>query len=591
MKYLEVLLSFILCNAFLPLHAEEDSSILLGNSTSRSAFLISAGSEGAAGAALCYDDATLEAFRGCHISGFRLDLYAPVGEDSLRFFVARSLDAATLAEWVTTGPKKGWNTITLDTPFTIPDDGPLVIGYEILGARYLQYADPLLHCKEMQRVNGGEWQPVAGGMRASFQAVLTGEGLPEHNVLLTWSRLPHYGWTGKDMRFEGSFVNLGTEAVEEISIGVYLDGEPLHSETCSMEPVEPRNSGRFAFTVPTPYMDCNGQLTLEVMNVNGADDASPGDNRSDTADFMCRKEGFVPRTILMEEFSTENCTNCPNVHKSVMLFAQDRTDIIEVIHHAGFLTDKLTVPESEEMLWFYPQDKLYAPAVMFDRTNFGDALPDIYADGTPVTGISLEGLKRQHAEAAEIPAFAALRLFVDPDVNARTMDVEVMGDMLLPCDDAPGNLRLNVYVTEDSIASKTQRGAVGTYYHRHALRKVLTPVWGDAVADDRICGNYSVQVPDDWQFGKLHVVAFLTAYDAHDANHSPVLAATVCSVGDEIVGIHQPTSHAATLSPRCFYHPGGVFHIPSEAAVYDLSGRRISRHSPSGIYIMRGGVQ
>ena len=60
MKYLEVLLSFILCNAFLPLHAEEDSSILLGNSTSRSAFLISAGSEGAAGAVLCYDDATLD---------------------------------------------------------------------------------------------------------------------------------------------------------------------------------------------------------------------------------------------------------------------------------------------------------------------------------------------------------------------------------------------------------------------------------------------------------------------------------------------------------------------------------------------------
>ena len=588
MKYLKALLSSILfLSTFLSLRAEDDSSILLGNSTNRSAYLISAGTAGAAGAALCYADATLAAFRGCSISGFRLDLYAPTGEDSLRLFVARSLDAEPLAEWVTTGVKKGWNTVTLDMPFTIPDDGPLVMGYEILGARYLRYADPLLPCEEYRRVNGGEWQPVKDAMRASFQAVLTGERLPERNVLLTWSRLPHYGWMGKDMRFEGTFVNLGTEVVEEFTVDVSLGDEVLHSEACSTDVVEPRGSGRFAFTVPTPYRDFLGKLTLAVTQVNGGDDASPGDNLSEVADFMCRKEDFTPRTILMEEFSTENCTNCPNVHKSVMLFAQDRTDIIEVIHHAGFLTDKLTVPESEEMLWFYPADKLYAPAVMFDRTNFADALPDIYADGTPVTGITLEGLKRQYAEAAEVPAFAALRLFVDPDVCARTMQVEVMGDMLLPFDDALGNLRLNVYVTEDSIASQTQRGASGTYHHRHALRKVLTPAWGDSVSDDCISGRYAVEIPDGWQFERLSVVAFLTAYDGHDANRSPVLAATECSVGDEIVGIYSPVSASGIPSPQCFYHPGGTFCIPSKAAVYDLSGRRVAGQAPRGVYIMK----
>ena len=104
MKYLKSLLSSILfLSTFLSLRAEDDSSILLGNSTNRSAYLISAGTAGAAGAALCYADATLAAFRGCSISGFRLDLYAPTGEDSLRLFVARSLDAEPLAEFVTTG--------------------------------------------------------------------------------------------------------------------------------------------------------------------------------------------------------------------------------------------------------------------------------------------------------------------------------------------------------------------------------------------------------------------------------------------------------------------------------------------------------
>ena len=581
---------FLFLLALLPLtphvlHAADDASILLGNSKNRSTYLMAAGGEGTSGVALCYDETTLQAFRGCQISEFRLDLYAPTGEDSLRFFVARSTDAEPLAEWVTTGMAKGWNTVSLDAPFTIPDDGPLVIGYEILGARYLQYSESFMPCSESVRVKDGEWESAPDGFKASFYAVITGDALPKHNIFLTWARLPRYGWTGNNLRFEGSFVNLGTEPVQRISADVLLDDAVLHSTTLEVGEVAARKAGSFAFEMAVPATDCGGDLRIEVSKVNDSDDASPLDNRSRTEKFLRQTEGFTPRTILAEMFSTENCTNCPNFHKIVQLFLEEKGNVVEVVHHSGFLTDKLTVPESEEMLWFYPPNKLYAPAIMFDRTNFGDNLPDIFTDGTPVAGITQEGLKRRYAEAMEIPAFAMLRLFVEPDAEARTIDVEVLGDMLLPWDDADGNLRLNVYVTEDSIVSTTQRGAAGKYYHRHALRKVLTPTWGDAITDDSISARYSLEIPDDWQFNRLSIVAFLTAYTEDDPNRSPVLATSECGLADTLLGMHPVISDSSAGVPRCFYHPGGILQHQPGAVFHDLSGRRVSGDAPQGIYI------
>ena len=534
-----------------------------------------------------FSAATMSAFRDCEITEFRVDLDRATGTDSLRIFVADGLEKAPLAEWRLTGEKSGWNTFVLDHPLRIPDEGPLYIGYEVEGMRYLKYGKRLMASDEYCHTEGTEWSAwEEQDLSCSFYAVITGDALPTTNLLIAHSRLPRFAWQGKKMVIGGDFINLGTDDIHQLTVSTWINGEKWAVASGEGLNVAPRTAGNFRFEVPSPEVEISeGTISFTVESVNGGADASPGDNVSRTSPLLCSSH-FVPRKVLMEVFSTENCTNCPNVHKSIQLFAEGKTDIIEMVHHAGFLTDPFTLPASEEYLWFYPASKVYAPAIMFDRTYFGDNLPHIYSDGTPVTSVTLSGLKEQYAEATEIPAFFDIDLQASTLAADRTIDLEICGTPLLALPPSETFL-LHVGITEDSIATQTQRGASGTYWHRHALRQMLTPTWGDALEAGPFSRSFRLTLPEEWRMEHCRVVAYVSREKSDAHQTAEVVAAEALSVSPLLAGILMPRLDDSL--PGRFYHPGGRLPSDGHTDIYDLTGRLL-RHAdavPAGIYLRK----
>lgn len=567
--------------------ADDAPRILLGSSQNTSQYLLPTTPEGVSGAMVGFPAATMSAFRGCEITEFRVDLDRATGTDSLRIFVADGLDKTPLAEWTLTGEKPGWNTFVPDRPLRIPDEGPLYIGYEVEGMRYLKYGKRLMASDEYCHTESAEWSAwTEQDLSCSFYAVITGDALPTANLLISHSRLPRFAWQGKTMVIGGDFINLGTHDIHQLTVSTWINGEKWAEASGEGLDVAPRAAGNFCFEVPAPEEEiADGTIRFTVESVNGTADASPGDNVSRTSPLQCSSQ-FVPRQVLMEVFSTENCTNCPNVHKSIALFTEGKPDIIEMVHHAGFLTDPLTLPASEEYLWFYPASKVYAPAIMLDRTWFGDNLPHLYSDGTPVTSVTLSGLKEQYAEATEIPAFFDIDIQASASAAGRTLDLQICGTPLLALPPSETFL-LHVGITEDSIATKTQRGASGTYWHRHALRQMLTPTWGDALEAGQFSRSFRLTLSEEWRMEHCRVVAYVSRGRSEAHHAAEVVAAGALGLSPLLSGILMPCPGDSL--PGRFYHPGGRLPADGRTDIYDLTGRLL-RHAdaaPAGIYLRK----
>lgn len=257
------------------------------------------------------------------------------------------------------------------------------------------------------------------------------------------------------------------------------------------------------------------------------------------------------RRVLLEIFSTERCNACPQAHNNIQrLFGDGGDSLIMLGHHAGFYDDDFSLPESIEYEWFYtPNRGTYAPAAMMDRTCFADALPNVFADNVPMfDGAKASCLQPAYTEAAQTPAYARVQAEVSYDASSRKLTAAISGKLMrqLP---TVSDLRLNVFLAEDSVFTMTQSGSYGSYYHRHLARHCFTGTWGEAVdAGQEFERTYSLTLPEDWRPEHVAVIAFLTNYNANDRNNCQVLNATsapAMEAGSAAIGTVRAEANAA----------------------------------------------
>lgn len=241
----------------------------------------------------------------------------------------------------------------------------------------------------------------------------------------------------------------------------------------------------------------------------------------------------VQRRVLMEIFSTERCNNCPQAHKNIeRIFGDGGDSIIYLGHHAGFYTDGFSLEESIDYEWFYTPDRgTYAPAAMMDRTCGSDILPEVFSDGVPVfNGAKASCLQPAYEMAAETPAYAKVHAETEFDQVNRELSILVSGALLreLPM---VNDMRLNLFLTEDSVFTQTQSGSIGSYYHRHLARHCFTSSWGEAVEmEGEFLRSYTISLPHEWNEKRIQVVAFITNYNLEDRNNCQVLNATATPI-------------------------------------------------------------
>lgn len=523
-----------------------------------------------AGAALYYPATTMQAYKGCQITSIKLGMVSSSSDDAIRLFITKDLEGTADYEQTCTASKSGWNTFELDSPYTITGDA-IYIGYEISGVIYLCVCEQLVSGEEWVKKNSDGWAVYDGKYSFAIEATVTGD-LPKYNVSFESLYLPSYTTTGTAIGCSGTFINLGVDTVENITLTYYEDSVATYSETVDVSATVNRATGSFAAGGYSMSKEGNPLMYLAITAVNGNDDLDPSDNTSRSKSVLCR-ESFTARNVLAEVFSTELCVNCAAAHQRIEATYGDIDNLIEVGHHAGYYTDPYTVAESSEYEWFYGT-MVYAPAVMIDRTRFDNYEDGYIYDDTPITEPADDYLMALYEEAAAAPAFTTVGLTTDYDADTRLLTVNVEGEQLLTVD-GMDSLRLNVFIIEDSIFTTTQKDTNGEFYHRWSVREVLTSTWGDEIdTENGYKATYDLTIADTIDISQAYVVAFVANYDSTAPLNCRVMNSAKAKVvsDSDITGIAEVktgSQAAARINGSSIITAEGTKSV----GIYDMQGR------------------
>ncbi|MBQ3581143.1 MAG: choice-of-anchor J domain-containing protein [Bacteroidales bacterium] len=300
----------------------------------------------------------------------------------------------------------------------------------------------------------------------------------------------------------------------------------------------------YNFSIPVTGIATTGDypITVTVSNPNGVADVTT-DNTQNTSVIIYDASTSVPRTVLMENFTTAVCPNCPGGHSVIegALTGNYANRVIWTAHHSGYYTDALTTTLDQTMMTFYNDGgATYAPAVMLDRTYWGDAS---FTDNDPgpifFPGQSSSNMTAAFDAALAEPAFVTVNV-ATPTYNAttRALSVTVSGNVsgALATDDA----RLNVWLLEDGLLADggsgvghgpSQSGASGTFYHNHVIRENLSgDDWGEANVVNTAAGTnytktYTTTVSNNYDASKCYIVAFVSSGNHSNVNNCKVFNA------------------------------------------------------------------
>jgi hypothetical protein len=291
----------------------------------------------------------------------------------------------------------------------------------------------------------------------------------------------------------------------------------------------------------------------------------------------------IQKKVLLENFTTADCSHCPEGHKTIESALSGIDGVIWVCHHAGFTVvhDPYQIGASVDYTWFYDGGGTFAPAIMIDRHNFSTDLPNLVSGTTPVMSVSKAVVSHCSQNRLDKAATVSVDIKRDYDATTRVLKLNISGQTT-----SDFNLTkpvLNIFITEDSLVSYQNNGG-SKYRHDHVIRQVVTPTWGDDlnVSNGAYSRDYTLEVPTDWKDSHIQIIAFVSNYDANDKND--------CTVEN---------ANAVALLP------GGTSGITSVTTngnelqkIYTLDGRFVGTFAPSetpnlphGIYIIHGNGQ
>lgn len=283
------------------------------------------------------------------------------------------------------------------------------------------------------------------------------------------------------------------------------------------------------------------------------------------------------RTVLLENFTTADCINCPRGHEDIEKAIKDYPGRVAwVCHHAGYHAqhDPWQIPLNiETVKFFYPPQTLFAPAVMVDRVDFSAVMPDVISSRTPVFGVDLQSLRKtlKHQFDAEAHANVEIEPSYDPLGRQLTLIVTVTDDGQW----RPSKPTLTVFLSEDGLIGY-QNGKGARYQHDHVIRTALTPALGESFTfgDNLKWTTVLTTILDpEWNADNMTVTAFAADFDENDCKNCAVANTAFCAVIDNGAGM---TTSSLQQHPTEYY---------------DLLGHRLYSIPSSGIYIERTGTK
>ena len=280
---------------FASLPSSADESMQLGFYEGNSVTFIQVKEGATGGSALYFPATTMQAYAGCEITDINVSFFNRSEETEVKVFITTSLDAEPLYQQEVKGVSRGWDKITLDTPFEI-DGSAVYIGYEMTGQNYLSYSNAFIDGEEYILQGDGGWNEYTNIYSASLYATVTGGNLPRNNVSIGHITLPGYTLTGEPMAASGEFSNLGLDNVDRLTVTYMVDGEAAGEETVDVESTAYRTEGTFNLNGISLNTTGEKNVQLVLSAVNGEADADPSDNVSEARTVTALDEAF--RSVL-----------------------------------------------------------------------------------------------------------------------------------------------------------------------------------------------------------------------------------------------------------------------------------------------------
>ncbi len=528
----------------------------------------------------------IKTYAGCRIDSIKAGLASKLNVDELTVWVRSSLTGNNLAEGtITTSTEtklaKGWNKVALNEPFVIPDnlsDG-LYIGYTFhqKGASFgLSVLDKPTPNGLFVKIGDEDWADRSGEGVLCVEALVFGDNLPKLNLALnSISVQPVFAVSKKTLDIEATVKNVASQTITGFDFACKIDGldEEYTAHVDETLPYKGEKTVKFTISPDIKSDEINKRgITVSIARLNEGVDEDLSNNTL-SAEFEVVGQDFT-RNVLVEEFTTEKCSNCPGLASKLkaVLAKEKYSDRVNAIcRHSGYYTDWLTASCDDDYLWLYNQGGFTsAPAMMFDRFNFGESTAVVL----PLTQASLEAyLDNRLAQTA----FVSVNISAEADASdSKKINVRVSGSRAkegftsLPP-------RISVVALENDIPARNQAGAGKDYMQEH-VNRAFNSVWGDEIVwnGDDYEYEWSFNLNNDWKVGNMYIVAYVSNYDPEDA--------TNCEVANSARLESKDWKNVTTgISTTLVGHES-----PKE--YYTLYGEKVSGGNiPAGVYIVKQG--
>ncbi len=398
---------------------------------------------------------------------------------TLTAFVSKGLDEAPLAmtEYTMSTSDASsisarWRTISFDSPYTITgEEECLYVGYY---ATTKEVSGTILSTDGSYDLEGctysifkDKWVDMYGTNRgcANLKAIVD-ETPSFTDAVMKRSFFDGYFQTGNSYTLWGQIYNFGTEEINSFDVEVFTGStQTLHFEGLSIKP-----GTTYDFTLPEIHATTSGSIvmSMEVINVNGKSDADASDNKYASKVFFY--EQGMERTLLVEMFTGQDCSNCPSGHSTMhSVLGSTPYNVVEVVHHAGYYPDNFTTNEDIQYTTLYGSSNTYAPAFMVNRYP-------VSGSGGVVQEISRSRVNEALDIAESLSPYASLKL--ESEYDAATREVKVKFHVLAH-EEMPGEENvLNIMLVQDGLKD-TQSNGGNEYAHNRACRGTVTNnAWG-----------------------------------------------------------------------------------------------------------------
>ena len=337
-----------------------------------------------------------------------------------------------------------------------------------------------------------------------------------HEIAVYSLSTPKYATLNSEVTVSGYVLNVGSAPMTSFDVAYNVNGVDVAAETVSGLNVACGDTAFFAHSVKIPA-DAIGELNLTVSISSNDSELDSKDNNEEQMTIIVY-DRHVSRHVLVEQFTTANCGNCPNATQQLKNVMNGRTDVCWIAHHAGYYTDGLTHSASANaLLGFYNAGgSTYAPAMMLNRQVLEEGA------STPVFS-TYDITKKMLDVCAAEPTFVTINIS-DATYNSSTreLSVTIEGEIVRNVVPYASDLRLSLYFKEDNL--KTTPGQSGSslgtnYIHNNVMRANISNVWGDNniitsnTAGTTYSHTYTYTVPSNFNVENCAIVAFVSKYN------------------------------------------------------------------------------